>query len=296
MTFGILGNIDKPVLKEVTEHLLRYLKETGISYVIHEDIGRLLDGEGTGAGVEPEFLVSEQKLLQKSDMLIALGGDGTMLATARLVGARGVPVLGVNLGKLGFLAEVSVSDMHDCIAEIARGQYLVEERTVLQARNEQESRPFFALNEVVVDRGSSPRVIELETHVNGEYLVTYAADGIITTTPTGSTAYSLASGGPIVVPQSNVLTINPISPHTLTARAVIVPDDSVITVAVRSSSKPVHMTADGQIEGFFETPTTFVIQKAPYTVKLVKRMKRSYFDLLRTKLMWGRDLRLGSSG
>src|ERR1051326_3842863 len=163
MTFGILGNIDKPVLKEVTEHLLRYLKETGISYVIHEDIGRLLDGEGTGAGVEPEFLVSEQKLLQKSDMLIALGGDGTMLATARLVGARGVPVLGVNLGKLGFLAEVSVSDMHDCIAEIARGQYLVEERTVLQARNEQESRPFFALNEVVVDRGSSPRVIELET-------------------------------------------------------------------------------------------------------------------------------------
>jgi NAD+ kinase len=131
--------------------------------------------------------------------------------------------------------------------------------------------------------------------VNDQYLVTYAADGIIVATPTGSTGYSLASGGPIVVPGSGVITITPISPHTLTARAVLVPDSSVIHISVKSASKPVHLTADGQFEGFYDTPAEITVRRADHTVKLVKRLNRNYFDLLRAKLLWGRDLRIESS-
>ena len=164
----------------------------------------------------------------------------------------------------------------------------------LFARTSIDDKKYFALNEIVVDRGASPRLIVLETAVDGEYLVTYTADGIIITTPTGSTAYSLASGGPIVVPQSRVLMINPISPHTLTARPVIIPDERSITVTIHEGAKRVHITADGQVEGFYDSPVTFTIKRASHTVKLVKRKKRSYFDLLRTKLLWGRDLRRDS--
>ena len=227
-------------------------------------------------------------------MVISLGGDGTMLAAARIVGKHGTPILGVNLGKLGFLAEVSVDELQECLNDILKGNYFVEERMALEAKSSKDEKLYYALNEVVVDKGASSRVIDLETYVNNDYLVTYAADGIILNTPTGSTAYSLASGGPIVAPQAKVITINPIAPHTLTARPVIVPDDSVIRVVVSSSAKPVHITTDGQVEGFYDTPAEFTIRKAPYTVKLVKRKNRRFYDLLRTKLMWGRDVRLGS--
>jgi NAD+ kinase len=215
-----------------------------------------------------------------------------MLAAARMVGALGTPLLGINLGKLGFLAEVSIDEIEPVLDEIARGDYLVEDRMVLTVRRDHDAETICALNEVVVDKGQSARVIELETFVNGEYLVTYSADGLIVTTPTGSTAYSLASGGPIVAPASKVVAINPVAPHTLTARPVVVPDDSVIRLVVAAEGRPVHLTADGQIERTVDTPAEFEIRKAGYTVKLVKRKQRTYFDLLRTKLLWGRDLRV----
>lgn len=292
MTFGIVGNITKPVLLEVTRNLLAYLTKKQLSYVVHDDLARWYNNAGGKPAIDESMMSGSAEIARKCDMMISLGGDGTMLSAARIVGASNIPLLGVNLGKLGFLAEVSVEEITICIDDIVARNYVLEERTVLKATGGNEAKEYYALNEIVADRGSSPRVIELETYVNGEYLVTYAADGIIINTPTGSTAYSLASGGPIVVPLSTVITINPISPHSLTARPVIVPDSSVIRVIVHGGHTPVHITADGQVEGFYQTPAEFTIQKAPYTIKLVKRKKRTYYDLLRTKLFWGKDVRM----
>lgn len=294
MTFGIVGNTAKPVIHVVTKTLLSYLKSKNLPFVVHEALARWLNEANGTVTIEPRQTISEKELPMRCDVIIALGGDGTMLCAARMVGHHGIPILGVNLGKLGFLAEVSVDEMQGCIDRIIEDDVSVEERMVLKATTPNDSTTYHGLNEVVVDKGASPRVIDLETYVNDEYLVTFAADGIIVTTPTGSTAYSLASGGPIVVPQSDVITINPIAPHTLTARPVVVPDESIIRVVVSTGSKPVHVTADGQTEGFYDTPAEFTIQKAPYKVKLIKMKGRSYYDLLRAKLMWGRDVRVGS--
>lgn len=292
MRFGILGNTDKPVIAELTGSLVAHLKRNGCSFVVESELAAVYNRHKDAVPLAGPSISSLEEIVRRSDLLIALGGDGTMLTAARLVGGEGVPILGVNLGKLGFLAEVSVEEMIACVDEILGGAYLLEERMILQTRNSRDGACYTSLNEVVVDRGISPRVIQLETYVDDQYLVTYSADGIIVSTPTGSTGYSLASGGPIVVPRTRVLTVTPISPHTLTARAVIVPDESLIRIAVKTASKPVHVTADGQMEGFYDTPAVFTVQKAPYTVKLVKRLKSSYFDLLRAKLLWGRDLRI----
>jgi NAD+ kinase len=295
MKFGIIGNIRKPAIKEVTEDLLGYLTLKKIPFVVHEELGKWFNNAGAGLTIDQEIMVNESELSHRCEILIALGGDGTMLSAARLVGAKGTPILGVNLGKLGFLAEVSIDELQECIADIIAGRYFLEDRIVIKTSSANDNQFYFTLNDMVIDKGSSPRIIDLETYVNDDYLVTYTADGLIIATPTGSTAYSLSSGGPIIVPKSNVIVINPISPHTLSARPVIVPDDSTIKIKVRTSVKPVHMIADGQMEKFYDAPIEFTIQKAPYLIKLVKRKKRSYFDLLRMKLMWGKDLRRENS-
>jgi NAD+ kinase len=226
-------------------------------------------------------------------MIIVLGGDGTILSAARAIGARQLPILGINLGKLGFLAEVSVEEIERCLTDIEAGRYRVEDRLALEARVGGNPEPLTALNEIAIDRGASARVIDFEMHVNGEYLGTYAADGIIVTTPTGSTGYSLATGGPIVTPESDVLTIIAISPHTLTARPVIIPSESEVRVNIAEGPTAVHITADGQVETFSNAPLECVVRRAPYAVRLVRWSKGTYFDLLRAKLMWGRDLRAG---
>jgi NAD+ kinase len=293
MTFGILGNIGKPALKEVLHHLLELLRRERIPYVLPDELARWASAHGAGDLIEPSIICTAEELPRRCDMVLACGGDGTILTAARLVGRQGIPILGVNLGKLGFLAEVSVGDLDQAIADVVAGRYLIDERMTLQISSKAFGNDLYALNEFVVDKGSSARVVGLETFVNNDYLVTYAADGIIVTTPTGSTAYSLASGGPIVTPKSAVITINPISPHTLTARAVVVPDDSAIRIVVKSASKPVHFTADGQEEGSTDAPVEFTVRRSPHPVRLVKRGKHTYYDLLRAKLMWGRDIRLG---
>jgi NAD+ kinase len=291
MKFGIIGNTRKPAIIEVTENLLGYLTMKKIPFVVHKKLGEWFNDSGAGLTIDDVMIIAEEQIGNKCDMLIALGGDGTMLSAARIVSHLGIPILGVNLGKLGFLAEVSIDEMNDCIDEIAHGQYFIEERLALQASVGGDDEKYFALNDIVIDRGSSSRVIDIETYVDQDYLATYVADGIILSTPTGSTAYSLATGGPIVVPGSAVLTINPISPHTLSARPVIIPDRSTILIKIPQGHQPVHITIDGQEEKFYDTPVEFRIQKSPLNVKLVKRKEHTYFDLLRTKLNWVKDVR-----
>jgi NAD+ kinase len=292
MTLGIIGNTAKSVLQSVALDLLAYLEETRVEFVLHDGLARWLSEKS------PSFKFQRYRVCNSTDlpahigMLIALGGDGTILSAARLVGKHEIPILGVNLGKLGFLAEVPIDELHQCVDDVMRGTFNIEERMVLEARSTADGAIFHALNDIVIDKGSSSRVIDLETHVDDEYLVTYAADGIILATPTGSTAYSLAADGPIVVPESRVVTINPISPHSLTARPVIVPDSSSIRVVVQSGAKAAHIAADGQVEAFYDTPAEFIVGRANHVVKLVKRRRHTYFKLLRAKLLWGRDVRV----
>ena len=292
MKFGIMGNMEKAQLIRVTTGLLIKLKKEKVEYYVSDELADRVNREAHDTLVDDDHRRSSKLLPDFSDLLVAFGGDGTMLAAARLIGKRGTPILGVNLGKLGFLAEVSVEDLHTSIDEILQNHYIIEDRMVLEATVAGTPTRFSGLNDIVIDKTGTARVINLKTFVDEDYLVTYAADGIIIATPTGSTAYSLASGGPIVVPTSRVITLTPISPHTLTARSVILPDTSTITVEVDSKAKAVHVTADGQLEEVLTPPVRFTIRRGNYTVRLVKRMDQSYYDVLRSKLMWGQDVRL----
>ncbi|MBI2619757.1 MAG: NAD(+)/NADH kinase [Ignavibacteriales bacterium] len=293
MKLGLVGNLEKKELPQIVQKLLQEVKT---EFLIVEPLAKAVKRSGRKLSTRNATIVSERKLLAKAEMVIALGGDGTILRTARFVGARAIPILGINLGKLGFLAEVSVEELESCVEDVLNGRYTVEERMMLQATSQGLQSPFFALNDVVVDKYGTSRVMHIETYVNKEYLATYSADGIIVSTPTGSTAYSLANGGPIVAPESRAVTINPICPHTLTARPVIIPDDSVVSIRISQASQKVHLTADGQSEKLFRPPVTFTVKKAPFNAKLVKRLNTSYYDVLRKKLNWGSDVRINPKG
>jgi NAD+ kinase len=295
MRFGIIGNTSKQPLDAVLSALLSFLQRNAMPYVLHRELWNWYVAQPGHTPVPPDRAIDEAALAQNVDMVIALGGDGTMLSTARILDGATTPILGVNLGKLGFLAEVSVGEIEQFLQGILKGDYFIEERMLIECTCRVDDSTMYAMNEIVIDKGASARVIELETKVNDDLLVTYSADGIIINTPTGSTAYSLATGGPIVTPQSNVMTIIPVAPHTLTARPVIVPDTSNISITVTAGSKQIHVTADGQVERLYATPVEFSIRKANRSVRLVKRRGRSYFDLLRTKLLWGRDVRRENS-
>jgi NAD+ kinase len=287
--FGIIGNLAKEALYDAVLILLKELEKGGIPFILQKEIANEIEKRFSN---KIEGSASVENLLENSDMIISFGGDGTILATARLVGPREIPILGVNLGKLGFLAEVSLDELPEFIKKICKGRYRIEERMVLEAKVVGTGETYFGLNDIVIDKAGSTRVVDIETFVNDEYLITYTADGLIISTPTGSTAYSLAAGGPIVTPSSNVITITPICPHTLTARPVVIPDDSVIKVKVDFYDKEIIITADGQIERKIKPPFEVIVKKANHKVKLVKRLEVSYFDVLRSKLMLGKDIRL----
>lgn len=289
MKFGIIGNLTKEALYEAVLNLLKKFEKEKIQFLLQEEIA---DGIEKRFSRKIEESAEVDKLLETSDVIISFGGDGTILATARLIGSREIPILGVNLGKLGFLAEVSVEELPEFIKKICKGKYRIEERMVLETNVVGKDETYFGLNDIVIDKAGSTRVVDIETFVNDEYLITYTADGLIISTPTGSTAYSLAAGGPIVTPSSNVITITPICPHTLTARPIVIPDDSIIKVKVDFYDKEIILTADGQIERKLKPPFEVVVKKANHKVKLIKRLEVSYFDVLRSKLMLGKDIRL----
>jgi NAD+ kinase len=259
---------------------------------MEEHLGKLLTSGSRHLKLPRTLFVPRARLPVKCDVLVVLGGDGMMLEAARIVGAYSTPILGVNLGKLGFLAEVAVEDMNQTVLDVIARKTSTEARMTLEVYSVDRKKTFYSFNEVVIDKGSSPRIIHIETHVNRDYLATYAADGIIVATPTGSTAYSLASGGPIVAPESRVFAITPISPHTLTARPVLVPDTVSIRLIAHSPKADVRLIVDGQAQQPYPPGAEFRIKKSGRKIILVKRRHSSYYDILREKLFWGRDLRL----
>ena len=291
ITIGILGNAAKLSTCETAFELIKILEERKIGYVVQDDIAEEMkskcgyDARGAALG--------RSDVPGKVDVVVSLGGDGTILHTAGTVGDLAKPILGVNLGKLGFLAELNLDELKNSIDELFRGKFNLEERTVLEANFEENGKTarMFGLNDIVIDKAGSSRMIDLETYVDSEYLVTYRGDGIVLSTPTGSTGYSLSTGGPIIAPESRVIAISPISPHTLSARPVIVPDTCQIRVVAHSSLKNVMIIADGQASRLLPQPAEVRVFLASRRITLLRKSKNGFFNLLRTKLMWGVDIR-----
>lgn len=291
MRFGIIGNLAKQGLPSAVQRLVETLKRYKADFVIDAEIVHLLDTKGVTLKDAPAC--ARQQCVRDVDVVIALGGDGTMLAAAREIGTSGIPILGVNLGKLGFLAEFAPEELQEELENVLGGNFVIEERLLLEATTPSlTGQVLYAVNDVVVDKARSARVIDIETYINGTFAVTYRGDGLIISTPTGSTAYALSNGGPIVIPTAAVIGITPIAPHTLSGRPLIVPDTDAIRVVVYATANEVLLSADGQESGVLEPPLEVFVRKARHSLRLIKRVDRSYYEVLRAKLLWGKDTRL----
>lgn len=226
------------------------------------------------------------------DFVISMGGDGTFLRAAARVGAKLTPIIGINMGRLGFLADVLPVEAVDALQAIYADKYSVEDHTTIMV--ETDGEPFLgnphALNDIAVLKRDNASMISIRTSVNGEFLVTYQADGLIVATPTGSTAYSLSNGGPIIVPQTGSICLTPVAPHSLNIRPIVLNDDSVVTLNVESRSHNFLIAVDGRSQKLTDS-TTLTIRKAPFAIRIVKRNDRRYFASLREKMMWGADVR-----
>ena len=279
-----IGIVSKP-RKEDAGHILFEL----VKWLRDKGTEPLMDQE-TASLIEITSPYSRQDIAALSEFVIVLGGDGTLLSVARLIGARGTPILGVNLGSLGFLTEVTLDEMYPLLEDILSGKMIIDERGMLEAairREGQEIARYTVLNDVVINKGARARMILMETRVDGRLLNTYRADGLIISTPTGSTAYSLSAGGPIVYPTVGAVIISPICPHTLTNRPIVVPDDAAIEVTLRTEDEDVLVTLDGQEGHQIKFMDTVAIKKIKGTTKLILSPKKDYYQILRQKLRWG---------
>lgn len=227
-----------------------------------------------------------------ADMAISVGGDGTFLNAAERVGPKGIPILGVNTGRLGFLADVSENDIEPALREIFNNDYQIEERSQLEIEicNGCFDKSQYALNEIAILKQDSSSMITIHTWLDDQFLNTYQADGLIVATPTGSTAYSMSVGGPILMPQANNIVVSPIAPHSLTVRPLVIPDNMTITLEVESRNRNFLIALDGRSHAV--EACRFQIRKAGFPIRVVKRTSHTYFDTLRTKLMWGADKRV----
>ncbi len=289
MVFGIVGNTTKGIVKGVIPDLLNWLTDRKIDCVLEKELVNFLQ---LPYHVESETL---NNLPDKCDVVLAFGGDGTILSTARAVGSSGVPILGVNLGGLGFLTEVVLEELYQALDDIVRKQYSIIERMVIECtfvyQNHQEK--YHALNDIVVDRAGCSRVVRIDVFVEDNYLNTYLGDGLIIATPTGSTAYSLSASGPILFPKVKGIIINPICPHSLNSRPVVIPDTSVVRIKPHFRGSIMSMSVDGQISRQFQKnwQVEMTIKKADYYIRWIQRESRNFNDLLRKKLNWGLDNR-----
>jgi NAD+ kinase len=278
---GIIGKPHHPRIQEVIRHLRARLDDLGVEVVIDHS---------TATGRISRRRRTSNLIGSGAEMLIVLGGDGTLLSVARLIHEEKIPLFGVNLGSLGFLTETALEDLDDALDMLWKGRCVVDERIMLEVAIERKRKkvgPYLVLNDAVFNKGALGRMFEMETAVNGEPLTTYRADGLIVATPTGSTAYSLAAGGPIVYPDMEAIVITPICPHTLTNRSLVVPDRVTVEVRIRSSEEGIHLTLDGQI-GLEITPRDkVVIRKTSSRTLLVQIPNQDFFSILRQKLKWG---------
>ena len=289
MKFAIFGNIYQAKKSSYAEQLFRLLTQHNAQICICQEFYNFLT-ETLHLVLPPVELFNGDDF--EADIVISLGGDGTFLKAASRVGKKNIPILGINTGRLGFLADISPEEMESTLEDIYNHHYKIEERSVLQLDCNDKSLMHcpYALNEIAVLKRDSSSMISIHTAINGAPLTTYQADGLIIATPTGSTAYSLSVGGPIIVPHSKTIAITPVAPHSLNMRPIVICDDWTITLDVESRSHNFLVAIDGRSESCKET-TRLTISRADYTIKVIKRFDHIFFNTLRNKMMWGADIR-----
>lgn len=287
MKFALFGNTYQAKKSAHVERLLSLLDERRAEVCICREFYQFLTRD-LKMNLRPADVFDGNDF--EADMVLSIGGDGTFLKAASRVGGRNIPILGINTGRLGFLADVSPEEMEETFDDIYNEDYRIEDRSVLQvACNGQELKGYpFGLNEIAVLKRDSSSMISIHTSINGAYLTTYQADGLVIATPTGSTAYSLSIGGPIIVPHSNTIAITPVAPHSLNIRPIVINDDWEITLDVESRSHNFLIAIDGRSETCREG-SRLSIRKADYQIKVVKRNNHIFFSTLRDKMMWGAD-------
>lgn len=277
---GIICKPGRPEPLEILGELLPWLQEKGCETFVDAETASALGIKG----------VSRTDLASVVDVLFVLGGDGTMLNASRLVAERGVPILGINLGTMGFITEISKDGVFEAVEKVFSGGCEIEERLMLTAvvnRSGKKIVEYTVLNDVVINKAALARIIDLETFINGIYVTTFKSDGLIISTPTGSTAYSLAAGGPILYPSLRNIVLTPICPHTLTNRPIALPDDFRIQVSLKTRSESVYLTLDGQVGFALRTGDLVEISKSEFKTRLLIPHERDYFRVLRAKLKWG---------
>jgi len=281
-TVGIISRPRRDEAAAVVPQLVQWLETHKIA-VYH-------DAETSAAAGSKQREKPREELPGLADVLIVLGGDGTLLAAARMLGERDVPILPVNLGGLGCLTSVQLAELYPILEQVVAGESRISERTLLEAeliRGGKTVERQRAMNDAVINKGALARIIDMDLHIDGGYVCSYKADGLILSTPTGSTAYSLSAGGPIIYPTVEAFVVTPICPHSLTNRPLVIPDTVRVEVETRGSEEPAFLTLDGQIGFELKAGDRVAVTKAPKKLRLVRPARRTYFEILRNKLKWG---------
>jgi NAD+ kinase len=279
---GIISKPKKVDVREIVPGLLKWLHERSVEAFIDKETGVIMETK--------ERCLSRNEMTAQVDLLVVLGGDGTLLATARALNRRPVPILAVNLGGLGFLTEITREELYPTLELVVAGAHKTDHRVQIEGeliRADEILTTFLALNDVVLNKGAIARILDFELRVNGEKVSTYKSDGLIVSTPTGSTAYSLAAGGPIVTPSVEAFLVTPICAHTLTHRPLVLPNTVKIEVTVKSLREAAYLTVDGQVGIAAHSEDVVRIRKADSFVELVSPPATPYFEILQKKLKWG---------
>ena len=285
---GIVLKPNQPDALKTMCELTVWLARRGISLFGGPEIERRQIEQQTGCAVDE---VEPEQLAANADLILVLGGDGTMIATARVMGDSEVPVLGVNYGGLGYLAEFRIEELYAALESILASNYRLDKRLMLAVdlmRDDASVAHNRVLNDVVINKSALARIIQIEAYLDQQFVNSFRADGLIVSTPTGSTAYNLSAGGPIIFPSMDAVVITPICPFTLSNRPIVVPDDSSIELRLKTDQEDVTLTLDGQVGLPLKVDDRVVIHKSKTTFNLVQPTNRNYFDVLRDKLRWGR--------
>ena len=281
-TVGIISKPKKAEIGQIVPPLVRWLRERKINVVIDKETATIVGSD--------EASVSRNEIPSQADLLIVLGGDGTLLAAARVINKKNLPILAINLGGLGFLTETSVESLYPALEEVLAGKAKTRPRTQMYVeviRAGESISQFRSLNDIVLNKAAIARILDFEVCVDRDFVASYRADGVIVSTPTGSTAYSLAAGGPVVLPSVNALIIAPICAHALSSRPLVIPDTVTVDVTIKTPRESVFLTVDGQVGVALRTDDLVRVKKAEQMVELVVPSRQTFYDILRQKLRWG---------
>ncbi len=289
MKFCILANPEKYTIQLPLKQVVKWCTSQGHVLYITDKLKKHFPGMGVLEKVS--LVATEMEGVQRCDVVIAIGGDGTLLHTAHLIKDADRPVLGINSGRLGFMANIQPEMIDHTLSQVAAGSYKIDERHMLKATS-LNGNQYYALNEFLFTKKDTSSMITLQADYNGQFINNYWADGLLVSTPTGSTAYNLSAGGPIVMPDTPVMLLTPINPHTLTTRPLVLPDHHTLTIKSTENGKHTLFAYDGLIqpnESEFEVQIT----RSQYSIRLIQLPEQNYFETLRNKLMWGMDRRIG---